>query len=283
MFLRDKLTWITVTVLALSAEGSAMAQSAPARAGNTSDPALARIEQGSASVGPELEAARASLAGATKKSDTGFDLKSLANRQAPAGNTVASALIMPNGAGAPIQSNAGGGDSLQMLHGDAIDPTSTAAGPASRVVPVGGPQAGGGSMGAPPAHAESVIRGQINPAARSCYENDPEAKAHPGRLTVLIKLAPAGDVDSVTVTSNTGLSPSVASCITTAAHAARFAAPGASGAMVRAAFTFGGQEDPATPAVTPAKGARAAKAGSPPRDTLAAADAPPADGPTSHR
>ncbi|HTB75699.1 MAG TPA: hypothetical protein VK762_20755 [Polyangiaceae bacterium] len=282
MFLRDKLTWMTVMVLALSAEGSAMAQSAPARTGNASDPALARIEQGSASVGPELEAARASLSGATKKSDSGFDLKSLANRQAPAGSAVASALIMPNGAGAPIQSNAGGGDSLQMLHGDAVDPTSTAAGPASRVVPVGGPQAGG-AMGAPPAHAESVIRGQINPAARSCYENDPDSKAHPGRLTVLIKLAPAGDVDSVIVTSNTGLSPSVASCITTAAHAARFAAPGASGAMVRAAFTFLGQEDPAPPAVTPAKGARAAKAGSPPRDTLAAADAPPADGPTPHR
>lgn len=198
-------------------------------------------------MGPELEAARASLDGTAKKSDTGapVDLNSLANRQAAAGNTIANGLALPAGAGAPIASNAGGGDGLQVLHGDATGATSTTAGPAVRVVP----RDGGATTSVPAPHAEAVLRGQINPAAKSCYESDPDSKSRrPGRLVILIKLAPGGEVDSVSVSSNVGLSPSVASCVTSAARAARFAAPGANGATVRAAFAFPGQEDLAAPA-----------------------------------
>ena len=98
----------------------------------------------------------------------------MANRQAAAGNTVASGLTMPCGAGAAIQANGGGADSLQVLHGDATGATSTTAGPAVRVVPAGPPGWVGAERPAP--HAETVIRGQINPAAKSCYENDPDSK-----------------------------------------------------------------------------------------------------------
>jgi hypothetical protein len=208
-------------------------------------------------VGPQLEAARASLGGATKKRDTGapVDLNSLGSRQIVAGSTVDTSLALPSSAGAPMQSNPGSGGSLQMLHGDATGAVSTTAGPATRVVPASSLEPDGASTSVPPRHAEAVIRGQINPAARACYENDPQSKSKPlARLVILIKLAASGDVDSVSVSSDNELSPSLTSCITTAAHAARFAAPGANGATLRAAIALPAQEDP-----TPLGAARAKK------------------------
>ena len=279
---RAKLTWFTLMVLALTAEGLAGAQSAPTRA---SDPTLARIQQGTASVGPELEAARASLAGTTKKSDAGatVDWDSLANRRTAAGTTVRGSFVLAGGAGAPISSNAGKGENLQSLHGDAMGATSTAAGPATRVVPLAEPAAGA-STSVPAPHSEAVVRGQINPAARSCYQNEPDSKSKgPARLAILIKLTPAGDVDSVSVSGNVAVSPSLAACITAAAHAAKFAAPGANGATVRTALTFGGQDDDASPTAARAKGAPVANAPGHAAHDTASADTPPAisvaDGP----
>jgi len=274
-------------VLALSAEGSAVAQSAPARAGSASGPTPAHMELAGASVGPELEAARASLGGTTKNSDTSaaINWNNLANRQVASGNTLGNGLAMPIGAGVPIQSNTGGGDSLQTLHGQATGATSTAAGPAILVVPVGGVPGGGASMGAPAAHAEAVLRGQINPAAKSCYENDPDSKSRrPGRLVILIKLTPAGEIESVSETTNVGLSASVASCITTAARAAKFAAPGPKGASVRAAFAFPGRDGPTAPAAAPAVSAPMVDAsGQAAPQTVAKPDIPTTNGETAHR
>jgi hypothetical protein len=287
MRFQTKLIWTTVTMLALGAEGLAGAQPAPVRAGSGGEPTLAWVEQWSASVGPELAAARATLGGTTKKSDSGapVDLDGLANRQAAAGNMAANGLTLPTDAGAPMQSSAAGGDRLQVLRGDATGATSTTAGPAIRVTPVTFIQDGGASTSAPPPHAQSVLRGQINPAAKSCYENDPDSKSkRPGRLVILIKLTPTGEVDSVGVSSNVGLSPSVASCITTAAGAAKFAAPAANSATVRAAFTFPAQEDLASPPAGRAIGAQAGSApGRTSRDTLAKADTQPANADTAHR
>jgi hypothetical protein len=287
MSLRATQIWITVTVLALGAEGSALAQSAPSpsRACSASDPTLACMAQWNAPVGPALEAARASMGGTTKKSDTGaaIDLNSLANRQPIAGKAVANGLAMPSGAGAPIQSNAGGGDNLQVLHGDATGATSTAAGPPIRVVPIGNLQDGWGSVSVPSPLAETVVRGQINPAAKSCYESAPDSKSRrPGRLVMLIKVAPAGGIDSVSVLRNIGVSPSVASCIMAAAGAAKFAAPGANGTTVHAAFTFPGQEDVAPPAAARATGVQVPNASGPAvHETLAKADTQPTNGEAS--
>ncbi len=237
-----------VMVLALSAEGTATAQSAPPTANSASGPAPAQSAPASASDGPQLVAARASLVRKTKNRDIGspVDLNTLANRQAASGNSVANTLALPSTTSAPIQSSAAA--SLQMLHGVATGSTSTTAGQATRVVPVGALQDDGPSTSVQAARPETVIRGQINPAARTCYENDPDSKTRaPGRLIVLIKVNPTGDVEAVTVASNVGVSPPVASCITTAARAAKFAAPGANGATVRAAFTFPPPESPAPP------------------------------------
>jgi hypothetical protein len=254
---------MAVTMLGMSAEGAAGAQSVPARTCNPNDPTLACMQLAGAAVGPELAAARASLGGATKKTDNGaaVDWNSLANRQTAAGTT---ANGMTSSAGVPIPSAAGGVDSLQMLHIDATGATSTNAGASTRIAPVDDSQQSGAPTSGPAPHAESVIRGQINPAARACYENDPDSKSkQPGRLVIFIKLTPTGEVDSVNVASNTGLSPSVTTCITTAAGAAKFGPPGANGSTVRAAFAFG-QEAPAAPVVARAKdahkGAQAASA-----------------------
>ena len=184
-----------------------------------------------------------------------------------------------------FESNAGGGESLQALHGDATGVTSATAGPAIRFVPVGGLQGGVPSTSAPAPHAEAVLRGQINPAAKSCYENDPDSRSRrPGKLVILIKLTVAGEIESVSESSNIGLSPSVASCIATAARAAKFAAPGANGATVRAAFTFPGREDVAPPAAARAVDAQVANASAhaaPP--ALAKADAQPTSSETAHQ
>lgn len=277
---RTKLTWFSLIVLALSAEGLAEAQSAPTRA---SDPNLARMQQGTTSVGPELAAARASLAGTTKKGDSGapVDWDSLANHQAAAGTTV---RVLASGSGAPIQSSAGSGDNLQLLHGDAMGATSTAAGPATRVVPLALPPAAGASTSVPAPHAEAVIRGQINPAARSCYQNDPESKSKElVRLAIIIKLTPAGEVDSVNVSSSIAVSPSLASCITTAAHAAKFAAPGATGATVRTALTFPAQDDEASSPAAHAKGAPVANTSGRATHDTASSDPPPANAETARR
>ncbi len=170
-----------------------------------------------------------------------------------------------------------------MLHGDATVAASTNAGPAIRVVPVGAVQDGWAATSVAAPHAETVIRGQINPAARSCYENDPDSKSRqPGRLNILIKLTATGEVDSVGVANNVGLSPSVVSCITTAAGAARFAAPGPKGATVRASFAFPAPEELPPPPAARAPGAQGANApGHAVRDTLA--DTRPTNGETAGR
>jgi hypothetical protein len=283
MLRREKRTWFTLMVLALSTEGVAVAQSAPTRA---SDPTLVHMDVGTASVGPELEAARASLGGTTKKSDTGapVDLNSLANRQTTAGTGVRSSFVLASGAGAPIQSNAGGAESLQMLHGDATGTTSTTAGPA-RVVSLAGLQVDGASASVPAPHVEAVIRGQINPAARSCYQNDPASKSKgPVKLVILIKLTAAGEIDSVSVASNIAVSPSLASCLTAAAHAAKFAPPGPNGATVRTALTFPGQDDEASPTAARGKAAPAASAPArAARDKAADADPRPTTGETARQ
>jgi hypothetical protein len=229
MHCRTKLTWIAVvTVWALSAEQAAVAQSAP-----PAPPATARTDQGSSSARPQLVATRGTTT--TKRSNTGapVDLNSLASREAAASSAGPATLALPS-AGAPIQS-AAGADTLQALHGDATGSAQTNAGVASHVALDAAERA---SLGARAGRPEAVIRGQINPAARACYENADAKSKQPGRLAILIKLTPTGDVEAVNVSSNEGVSESVVTCITTAAQAATFAAPGPNGASVRAAFAF---------------------------------------------
>jgi hypothetical protein len=259
MRIAAKLTWITVTVLGLSAEASAMAQSTPAPANRANDPALARMAQESARVAAQLEAARASLA---KKADTGasLDLNRM-EHQASDGNAAGGTLVLPNSAGAPIASNTAGADGLQVLHVDTTGSASSTAGPATRVTLAKDVDQDATPASAPSPHAEAVIRGQLNPALRSCYEHDPDAKSrHAGRLVLSIKVTPEGAIDAVNVASNVDLSSAVTYCIVTAAYGAKFAAPGASGSTIRTSLAVPGRDDPAAPDAASAKDAQAAGA-----------------------
>ena len=91
---------------------------------------------------------------------------------------------------------------------------STTAGQATKVVPVGNVEYGGSPMSVPVSNAEAVIRSQIHPGAKRCYQRGLESDpTQAGKLVILIKVAPSGEVDSASASSNNGLSASVAACI----------------------------------------------------------------------
>ena len=172
------------------------------------------------------------------KDDNGapVDLNSLANRSGGISNTTGG-LNLPGGAGGPIHPGAGGG--LQGLHGGETGGASTGAGTIVKVVPVGEVQYTGSAMSVPVANAEAVIRSQIHPGAKKCYQRGLESDpTQAGKIVILIKVAPSGEVDTATVQSNSGLSASVASCITSVARRAKFDAPGPAGSQISVPFNF---------------------------------------------
>jgi hypothetical protein len=173
------------------------------------------------------------------KDDNGapVDLNSLANRNGGISNT-GGGLNLPNGAGGPIRPGQGGGG-LQSLHGGETGGASTSAGQARVIVPVGEVQYGGSSMSVPVSNAEAIIRRDIHPGAKRCYQRGLESDpTQAGRLVILIKVAPSGEVDSVTVQQNSGLSAGVAACIASVARRAKFDAPGSNGSQISVPFNF---------------------------------------------
>jgi hypothetical protein len=172
------------------------------------------------------------------KDDNGapVDLNSLANRSGGISNTTGG-LNLPGGAGGPIHPGAGGG--LQGLHGGETGGASTSAGTIVKVVPIGDVQYTGSAMSVPVANAEAVIRSQIHPGAKKCYQRGLESDpTQAGKIVILIKVAPSGEVDTVTVQSNSGLSATVAACISSVARRAKFDAPGPSGSQISVPFNF---------------------------------------------
>ena len=227
---RPKLTWLAFIVVALSAEGIAVAQP-PTGPAPTAAPAA---PTGTAPAPPRP--APGATSASKKGSADAVDWNRMASRQAAAASS-SNAGPPLQGAGGPIPPGAAAGGSLQGLHGDAPVASPTTAGRATRVAldSVADPGAAPATADTP----ESVVRGQINPAARTCYESDPGSRARrPGRLVLLLKVDAAGTVKSVSVGINAGVGPSLVSCITDAARAAKFVAPGADGATVPASFTF---------------------------------------------
>jgi hypothetical protein len=164
------------------------------------------------------------------------DLNSLANRSG--GFTNSNSLVSGVGGGGPIQPGKTGGG-LQDLHGGNTGGASTTAGQATKVVPVGDVQYGGSQMSVPVQNAEAVIRSQIFPGAKRCYQRGLESDpTQAGKLVILIKVAPSGEVDSANASSNTGLSSSVAACISGVARRAKFDPPGANGSTISVPFNF---------------------------------------------
>ena len=181
----------------------------------------------------------AALSGAMKD-DNGapVDLNSLANRQGGVSNSSGNGLNMPGGAGGPIQPGKGAGG-LQGLHGGETGGASQSAGQAVKVVPVGNVEYQGATSSVPVANSEAIIRSQIFPGAKRCYQKGLESDpTQAGKVIIMINVAPSGEVDSASVASNTGLSASVASCIVSVSRRAKFDAPGANGSTLSVPFNF---------------------------------------------
>jgi TonB family protein len=172
------------------------------------------------------------------KDDNGapVDLNGLANRQGGISNSGSNGLNL-GGAGGPITPGKGG--SLQDIRGGQTGPVSTGAGSVVRVVPIGDVQYGGSSMSVPVSNAEAVIRSQIHPRARACYNKGlAQDPTQSGRVVIMVRVGPSGEVESASVASNSGLSSFVASCIASAARGAKFDPPGPSGSTINIPFNF---------------------------------------------
>ena len=81
-------------------------------------------------------------------------------------------------------------------------------------------------------NAERVIAG-LRGRFRSCYHRGiAKDFLEQGKVTFKVDIAPNGDVDSVNISSNTGLSITTTDCIEKALRYASFEPPGGSGSML---------------------------------------------------
>jgi pimeloyl-ACP methyl ester carboxylesterase len=104
----------------------------------------------------------------------------------------------------------------------------------------------------PVSDAERVIREQIHPAAKRCFQEGLRTdRTMAGRIVIFIHIAPAGEVDSSTVATNTGMSAAVADCVADAARRARFEGPGGTGSWISIPFNFERLSPAAASAGTP--------------------------------
>lgn len=104
--------------------------------------------------------------------------------------------------------------------------------------PKGDAQVGGSSATVPISDADRVIAG-LRPRFRQCYQtglnSDPSMS---GKVVITAKVGPNGEVSSSDVTSNSGLSASVASCIAGVVRRAQFNPPGGGGSTLNIPVTF---------------------------------------------
>ena len=99
-------------------------------------------------------------------------------------------------------------------------------------------QIGGTSASVPVSDADRVIAG-LRPRFKQCYQvglnSDPNMS---GKVVISAKVGPNGEVSSADIASNSGLSPSVASCIANVVKRAQFNAPGGGGSTLQIPVTF---------------------------------------------
>jgi hypothetical protein len=172
----------------------------------------------------------------TATSDTPpVNLNDLYNRETSIDNR-RSGLDLPPGNTAPIVPGRPTLDGFTGLPGTA--PSASVVLTTPRVVPMDvheDPPMTTGTV----RNAEAVIRQQIHPGARRCYQSGLASNGdQQGKLMVMLRVGPSGEVDSATVQSNTGLSPQVTSCVLTVSRNAKFDPPGPSGASILVPFSF---------------------------------------------
>jgi hypothetical protein len=142
------------------------------------------------------------------------------------------------GGGGAVQGG-GKGAGLGGLGGGTKGSGDSSAGQERKVEgPKGDAQISGSSATVPISDADRVIAG-LRPRFRQCYQtglnSDPSMS---GKVVITAKVSPNGEVQSADVSSNTGLSASVASCIAGAVKRATFNAPGGGGSTLNIPVTF---------------------------------------------
>ncbi|MFO0663102.1 MAG: AgmX/PglI C-terminal domain-containing protein [Polyangiaceae bacterium] len=179
-----------------------------------------------------------SVAGALNRSD--IPPVDLSGAAAAAGGVAAGNGELKLGSGGgPVQGGKGGGG-LQGIGGGTKGTGEGGGAGGERKVegPKGDAQLGGTSMSVPVNGADRVIAG-LRGRFRSCYQqglsSDPTMS---GKVVISAKVGPNGEVESANVSSNTGLSPTVASCIARAVKNAQFDAPGGGGSQLNIPVTF---------------------------------------------
>ena len=104
--------------------------------------------------------------------------------------------------------------------------------------PKGDAQISGSSATVPISGADRVIAG-LRARFRQCYQtglnSDPSMS---GKVTITAKVGPNGEVSDASVSSNTGLSQGVASCIANVVKRAQFDPPGGGGSTLNIPVTF---------------------------------------------
>jgi hypothetical protein len=164
-----------------------------------------------------------------------IDLEAIAERRARIGNASRDGLDLPGDVGARIQPGRTGFTLPTRETGEA--PSS--AGRMTRVVLAPAVHEESPVLSAPVPDAEAVIRKQIEPGAKRCYQKGLDSDpTQSGKLVLAIRVAPSGEVDSATISSHAGLSAGVADCIARVARGAKFDRTGPGGATIVVPFGF---------------------------------------------
>lgn len=178
-----------------------------------------------------------SVQGALNRSDIpAVDLSQAAASSAGAGR--GSGDLKLGSGGAPVQGGGKGGG-LAGIGGGTGGQAQASAG-TERVVkgPTGIAQTGVSTATVPISDADRVVAGLRN-RFRKCYQDglnsDPSMS---GKVTITAKVGPNGEVQSASPSSNTGLSPAVASCIARVVRNAQFSPPGGGGSTLNIPVTF---------------------------------------------
>ncbi|CAN5388292.1 hypothetical protein BH09MYX1_BH09MYX1_19860 [soil metagenome] len=208
--------------------------------GAISDQKAASLTQDAQQMQMQMLAAfggQSAVAGALNRSDVPVtDLSNAA--QSGAGVTNAGGDLHLAGNGGALAQPGRNGGGLQGLGVSGGGGGGTAG--SARVVqgPTGDAQTGTLNMSAPVSNAERTIA-QLRPSFKSCYQkglaNDPSMA---GKLIIQIDIAPNGDVQNVSKTGGSGLSPEVEACIMNKVKTKSFDAPGGGGSKISVPVTF---------------------------------------------
>jgi hypothetical protein len=179
------------------------------------------------STGPRLQGLLAETEGAP------VDLDALARRPDGVRNG-ADPLGLPEASGPVVIT-----DALQQVQHSVTTTVATTAGTVRPVVPLPIVQTEPPVLSAPVANAEAVIRRELYPRARRCYQKGIDRDStQAGKIVLFIRVAPSGDVSSVGSEVHGNLSSAVTSCVVGAAQGLHFDQPGPIGAQIRAGIDF---------------------------------------------